>query len=352
MAVHHKPLGKTEKNRLEDIPFDELIRLQKQMILIRRFEEATIKGYQQRKVAGFLHTYIGQEAIGCGVLAHSHPDDSVVTTYRCHGLGLILGMDVNACMAELWGRVTGCVRGKGGSMHYFSKEFNFLGGHGIVGGQFPIGIGAAFEMKYNKKEAAPGKTNVSFTFFGDGATPQGTFHESLNLASLWNLPTIFICEDNQYAMGTNKERILSNVNVAEMGKAYNVEGFTLNGMSLADTYFGFQEIIEKVRTTSRPVLVHVMGYRFRGHSVSDAALYRSKDEEDEWKAQDPIVEVNEWLMSAKGWTEEQVQAMDDEAKAVVRKAVEFADLSPEPPMEELHTHTCSQDIGLVNYGHH
>jgi pyruvate dehydrogenase E1 component alpha subunit len=317
---------------------EKLIELHRQMILIRRFEESTIKGYQQKKIAGFLHTYIGQEALGVGILAHKQPQDSVVTTYRCHGLGLALGMDPNACMAELYGKVTGCVRGKGGSMHYFSKEHNYLGGHGIVGGQYGIGIGAAFESNYHNKNG------VSFIHFGDGALPQGTFHETMNLAALWNLPAIFICEDNQYAMGTARHRILSNEKVEEIAQSYKMKGYFLDGMNMFEVYEKMEEIINEVRETKRPVLIHGLTYRFKGHSVSDAGLYRSKDEVSEWVEKDPIQLVNKVLIANNIKTEDEIKQIDKQIKADVKDYVKFAETSPEPPLEELSMHTFSEDL--------
>ncbi len=317
---------------------EKLIELHRQMILIRRFEESTIKGYQQKKIAGFLHTYIGQEALGVGILAHKQPQDSVVTTYRCHGLGLAMGMDPNACMAELYGKVTGCVRGKGGSMHYFSKEHNYLGGHGIVGGQYGIGIGAAFESNYHNKNG------VSFIHFGDGALPQGTFHETMNLAALWNLPAIFICEDNQYAMGTARHRILSNEKVNEIAQSYKMKGYFLDGMNMFEVYEKMEEIINEVRETKRPVLIHGLTYRFKGHTVSDAGLYRSKDEVSEWVEKDPILLVNKVLIANNIKSEDEIKQIDKEIKADVKGYVKFAETSPEPPPEELSMHTFSEDL--------
>jgi pyruvate dehydrogenase E1 component alpha subunit len=237
------------------------------MQLIRSFEEASIKAYQQKKIAGFLHTYIGHEAVGVGTLEHKLPQDSVVTTYRCHGLYLAMGGDPKAGMAELFGKVTGCARGKGGSMHFFSKELNFLGGHGIVGGQFGVGIGAAFKSNYENDNG------VSFIFFGDGAQPQGTFHECMNLAALWNLPAIFICEDNQYGMGTANRRAVANTDIASKAAAYGVKGYTINGMDLNEVHETMRHVVNEARTKRRPALVHMKTYRFFGHSVSDAGLY-------------------------------------------------------------------------------
>lgn len=312
---------------------DKLVEMLRTMMVIRRFEEATIKGYQQKYIAGFLHTYIGQEAVGVGTLAHKQPQDAVITTYRCHGLGLTLGLTPNECMAELYGKVTGCARGKGGSMHFFSKEANFLGGHGIVGGQFGPGIGAAFYAKYNKTNG------VSFIFFGDGATPQGTFHESMNLASLWDIPAIFICEDNHYGMGTANHRALSNTNISEFAKSYGLKGYRINGMDLFEVHDKMKEVVDEVRLTQRPALVHMVTYRFMGHSVSDAGLYRSKEEVDEWKNKDCIQAVGGYIIEKGIRTEEEVQAIDKEAKRLAKDSVQFAIDSPEPPIEELAMHT-------------
>lgn len=310
----------------------------KTMMIIRRFEEATIKSYQQKYIAGFLHTYIGQEAVGVGTLAHKLPQDAVITTYRCHGLGLALGLTPNECMAELFGKITGCARGKGGSMHFFSKPANFLGGHGIVGGQFGPGIGAAFASKYK------GDSGVSYIFFGDGATPQGTFHEAMNLASLWSLPAIFICEDNHYGMGTANHRALSNTKISEFANAYGIDGYRVNGMNLFEVYKTMEEVTRKVRESNRPALVHMITYRYMGHSVSDAGLYRSKDELEEWKTRDVIQSVSQYLIEKGFSSDEDIRALDQEAKHLARESVNFALNSPEPPLEELTMHTYSDSL--------
>ena len=317
---------------------DKLWDLHKKMVLIRRFEEATVKGYQQKKIAGFLHTYIGTEAVGVGALAHKQEQDSVVTTYRCHGLGLALGMTPESCMAELHGKITGCVRGKGGSMHYFSKEHNFLGGHGIVGGQYGIGIGAAFASNYRDENA------VSFIHYGDGAVPQGTFHETINLAALWNLPAIYICEDNQYAMGTANHRILANTKIEDMAKSYGIKGYTLDGMNLCDVYDQMGEIVDEVRKTHRPVLIHAVSYRYKGHSVSDPAKYRTKEEEAAWKEKDPIIKSENRLISEGYKTEAEIKEFDKEMKNYIKEVVKFADDSPEPPLDELTKHVFFDEL--------
>ncbi len=329
------------EKEMKSLPKEKLVAILEKMLVIRHFEEASIKAYQQKKIAGFLHTYIGQEAVGVGTLAHKLPQDSVVTTYRCHGLALALGMPPKDGMAELFGKVTGCARGKGGSMHFFSKEHNFLGGHGIVGGQFGIGIGAAFKSNYDEDNA------VSFIFFGDGATVQGSLHETLNLAALWDLPAIFICEDNQYGMGTACARAIANTDIASKAEAYGIKGYTMNGMDLNEVHTKMEDIVSEVRATRRPVLIHMKTYRYTGHSVSDAGLYRTKEEVDAYKQKDPIQKVSRELMESKLITEDDFKAMNKKIKATIQEALEFAEESPEPPLEELTQHVYMDDVGNI-----
>jgi pyruvate dehydrogenase E1 component alpha subunit len=331
-------MSKQKEDITRGIAPETLLKFHETMLLIRRFEEATVKGYQQKKIAGFLHTYIGSEAVGVGLLAHKQPDDAVTTTYRCHGLALALGMKPEAGMAELYGKITGCARGKGGSMHFFHKPENFMGGHGIVGGQFGPGIGAAFATKYQGKKA------VSFIHFGDGATPQGTFHECMNLASLWDIPAIFVCEDNQYGMGTANHRALANTNIADFAAGYGIKGYRVNGMDVLDVYTQMESVINEVRETQRPVLLHMVTYRFMGHSVSDAGLYRSKDELNEWKTKDPIQQIQHVLMEAGIKTEAEIKEIDKEIKKRITDAVQFAEDSPEPSLDELTKHVFSDDL--------
>jgi pyruvate dehydrogenase E1 component alpha subunit len=250
-----------------------------------------------------------------------------------------LGGSPKAGMAELFGKVTGCARGKGGSMHFFSKEHNFLGGHGIVGGQFGVGIGAAFKSNYDEDNA------VSFIFFGDGATVQGTLHETLNLAALWDLPAIFICEDNQYGMGTACTRAIANTDIASKAEAYGIKGYTLNGMDLHEVHTRMGEIVKEVRATRRPVLIHMKTYRYFGHSVSDAGLYRTKDEVDSWKAKDPIQVISRELIESKGITEDDFKNLQKKIKAQIQEALDFAEESPEPPIEELGQHVYMDELG-------
>lgn len=327
------------KKEMPSLSKEKTVELLEKMLIIRNFEEASIKAYQQKKIAGFLHTYIGQEAVGVGTLAHKLPQDAVVTSYRCHGLGLALGMRPHEGMAELFGKVTGCARGKGGSMHFFSKEHNFLGGHGIVGGQFGIGIGAAFKSNYDEDNA------VSYIFCGDGASVQGTLHECLNLAALWDLPAIFIVEDNQYGMGTACARAIANTDIAAKAEGYGIKGHTIDGMSLAEVYERMGEITKEVRATRRPALIHMKTYRYFGHSVSDAGLYRTKEEVDSYKAKDPINTASRDMIESKMISEDDWKALQKKIKGYIQEAVDFADESPEPPAEELTQHVYQDEVG-------
>jgi pyruvate dehydrogenase E1 component alpha subunit len=317
---------------MKNIGKEKALQMLEQMIRVRRFEEGCLKSYQQKFITGFCHTYIGQEAVAVGAMAHLTPTDAYVTSYRCHAQGLIGGLTSREVMAEMFGKITGCVRGKGGSMHVFSKKNNYLGGHGIVGGQIPIGLGAAFALKYEEKEG------VALTFFGDGASMQGTFHESLNLASLWDVPVIFICENNQYGMGTSNDRALANPQVSDFAAAYKMKGYEVDGMNLEASYNSFGEIIADCKKNSRPALVNVTTYRYQGHSVSDAGLYRTKDEVKCWKEKDPINSFYK-SMEEQGWIDEAgYKALDKEMKAEVKDALDFAKESPWPPMDELTNH--------------
>ncbi len=328
-----------KKEQTRSLPREKLVAMYEKMLVIRYFEEASIKAYQQKKIAGFLHSYIGQEAVGVGTLEHKLPQDAVVTSYRCHGLYLALGGSPREGMAELFGKVTGCARGKGGSMHFFSQPHNFLGGHGIVGGQFGAGIGAAFKSNYDEDNA------VSFIFFGDGALAQGSFHESLNLAALWDLPAIFICEDNQYGMGTANTRAIANTDVASKAEGYGIKGTTVNGMDLFEVHETMRHVAHETRATRRPALVHMKTYRYFGHSLSDAGLYRSKDEVDAYKQKDPILTVSQELRE-NGWMgEDENKNLQKKIRAHIQDAVDFADESPEPPLEELTQQVFRDSVG-------
>lgn len=321
-----------------EIGRDELLRLWRQMLTIRRFEERAELAYKARKIAGFLHLYIGQEAVATGWFAHLQPGrDASVTSYRCHAQAILSGVGVDELMAELYGKATGNVRGKGGSMHFFSKEKSLLGGHGIVGGQVPVGTGAAFSAKYRKTGG------VAITFLGDGATPQGTFHESLNMATLWGLPAIYMIENNKYGMGTAAHRSNAVENLAEAkAVGYGMKAFTFDGLDLFASWKCAQEAIAYVRRKSKPVLVEAKTYRYRGHSVSDAGLYRSKDEVERYRQLDPIGRVQAALMDA-GWlSEAEAEATEERVREQIAASVAFAEQSPEPALSELGRHVYAE----------
>jgi pyruvate dehydrogenase E1 component alpha subunit len=318
----------------QQIGKDRLLKLYKQMLLVRRFEERAGQAYEAKKIAGFLHLYIGQEAVGAAFYDHlDAATDYSVTSYRCHAQALLLGLDPNELMAELFGKVTGNVRGKGGSMHFFSKEKKYLGGHGIVGGQIPVGTGAAFAVKYR------GEKGVSVTFMGDGAVAQGTFHESLNMASLWSLPAVYVIENNQYGMGTACSRAVAVKDMAEAkAPGYAMRSWTIrDGLDLFECWSVAREVIAYART-GKPALVEAKTYRYRGHSVSDAGLYRTKEEVERYKQLDPIERVKRELITA-GWlTEAGAGQIDEQVATRIREAVQFAEQSPEPPLSELGRH--------------
>ncbi len=301
-----------------------------EMLLQRRFEERADQMYGQRKIQGFLHLYIGQEAISSGMEAAIRPDDYVITAYRDHGQALTRGISARAVMAELFGKETGCVKGKGGSMHMFSKEKHFYGGHGIVGGQIPLGAGLAFAAKYREED------RVCMTLMGDGAVRQGAFHEALNLAMLWKLPVVFIIENNNYAMGTSVDRTSNVTELYKLGWAYEMPSIQVNGMDVMAVYEGLQEPIERARKGEGPTLVEMKTYRYRGHSKSDPAKYRTKDELQEYKDVDPIVKLKHYILEQKLMTQEELDALDTKVKDEVKDAVEFADKSPQPDPKALY----------------
>jgi pyruvate dehydrogenase E1 component alpha subunit len=332
-----KPTAVDAKAVRQEIGKDRLLKMYRQMLLIRRFEEQASKAYEARKIAGFLHAYIGQEAVQTGFYDHLDPKrDATVTSYRCHALGILCGLDPKELMAELFGKVTGNVRGKGGSMHFFSKEKNMLGGHGIVGGQIPVGTGAAFTAKYKKTGG------VSVTYLGDGASPQGTFHESLNMAALWNLPAIYVIENNMYGMGTACTRASSVQDIAAAkAPGYNMASFTFDGLDLYASWKTAQQAIALARA-GKPVLIEAKTYRYRGHSVSDAGTYRSKEEVEKYKQLDPIERIKADLV-AEGWlTAAGVDQVEEQVMAQIMEAVKFSDESPEPPLTELTRHVYAE----------
>ena len=330
--ITFKALSARESLTLETLGRERVIQMFRQMYLIRNFEQRCEQAYQQRKIGGFLHLYVGQEAVGSGMIGAIAPDDYVVTSYRDHGIALALGISPNLLMAELFGRVTGVSRGKGGSMHFYSKEKNLLGGHGIVGGQIPIGLGAAFTAHYRRKG------QVSLIFFGDGAMQQGSFHESANMASLWNLPAIFVVENNQYGMGTSVGRASSVSDMTLKAQGYNMEGVQVDGMNMLECFAVMKEAVDSRRKNPRPLLIEAKTYRYRGHSISDPATYRRKDEVENYQRVDPIKQIRDLLIEMKWSKDEELKEVEKDARREITEAVAFADESPEPDASERERH--------------
>ena len=305
--------------------------LLEQMQLLRRFEEKAAEMYALGKIGGFLHLYIGQEAVAVGALSTLRPDDYTIAGYREHGHILAKGGDPRRIMAELFGRRDGVSRGKGGSMHMFDRAINFLGGHAIVGGYLPIAAGVGFAIRYEDRD------RVILCFFGDGSVPQGEFHESLNLASLWKLPVVFICENNRYAMGTAIQRALAQTDITKFADAYGMSGEACDGMDVLAVRECVGRAVARARESKTPTLVEARTYRFRGHSMRDpaAAVYRTKEEVEEEKRRDPIAGFRERLREAGALDEAGWGALAERVEARVNDAVAFADASPEPPAEWL-----------------
>ncbi|MEO1239279.1 MAG: pyruvate dehydrogenase (acetyl-transferring) E1 component subunit alpha [Pseudomonadota bacterium] len=310
---------------------DELLKYYREMLLIRRFEEKAGQLYGMGLIGGFCHLYIGQEAVVVGLEAAAEEGDSRITTYRDHGHMLACGMDPKGVMAELTGRIDGYSKGKGGSMHMFSKEKKFYGGHGIVGANVPLGAGIAFADKYR------GNDRVTFTYFGDGAANQGQVYETYNMAELWDLPVIFVIENNRYAMGTSIQRSTKSPSLWERGAAYGIEGMEVDGMDVLAVKAAGEKAVAHCRAGKGPYILEVMTYRYRGHSMSDPAKYRTRDEVQKMREDhDAIEQVRARLLKGDA-TEDELKAIDKEIKAVVNEAAEFSKESPEPPVEELFT---------------
>ncbi|MDB5494116.1 MAG: pdhA [Phenylobacterium sp.] len=311
---------------------DELLRYYRDMLLIRRFEERAGQLYGMGLIGGFCHLYIGQEAIAVGVQSVKQPGDQIITGYREHGHMLAAGMDPKEVMAELTGRASGVSKGKGGSMHMFSTESDFYGGHGIVGAQVSLGTGLALADKYRDN----GK--VSFTYFGDGAANQGQVYESFNMAEIWRLPVVYIIENNQYAMGTSIERSSSETHLYKRGASFRIPGEEVDGMDVLAVRAATAKAAEHARSGNGPYILEMKTYRYRGHSMSDPAKYRTREEVDQIrKTRDPIDHVEE-LLEKQGWADEPtLKAIDAEVKKIVAEAAEFARTSPEPDPSELYT---------------
>jgi pyruvate dehydrogenase E1 component alpha subunit len=300
------------------------------MELIRQFELTAEEKYKMEgKIRGFFHAYVGQEAIAAGCMTATRPEDMFITAYRDHGLAIAKGVSVDSCMAELYGKATGCAKGKGGSMHFFGKKENFYGGHGIVGAQIGTGTGLAFAEKYR------GSDNVVLCFFGDGAARQGILHESFNLAMLWKLPVVFICENNNYAMGTSVERTSNVTDIYKLADGYEMPADVIDGMSPEAVHEGVARAVKRAREAGGPTLLEIKTYRYKGHSISDPQKYRTKEEVDEYRQKDPLAMVRTTILENKYATEEELNAIEARVATIVANSVTFAEESPWPSDDEV-----------------
>ncbi len=325
------------KSLIQAIGKEKLLQALKTMLLIRNFEERAESAYQQGKIGGFFHSYSGQEAIQTALIDVCGKNHWFIDFYRCHALALLLGATPKEIMAELYGKSTGNAKGRGGSMHLYTDRM--LGGFGIVGGQIPIGAGAAFSIKYLKK-----KGELSICFVGDGALAQGSFHEAMNMAGLWKLPLLLIIENNQWGMGTHVSRAIATSPLAEKhAPPYGMKSYTLDGMDYLQTYEGFQHIYKEMLQSGEPVMVECLCERFKGHSISDPGLYRSKEALQKVKERDPILNLYDKLLSVGFIDEAHYKSMDKEQKAIVIEAMDYAEKSPWPSPEEL-----EQDVYAPN----
>jgi len=308
----------------------ELVKLYEQMVLSREFEESCAEQYTKGHITGFLHLYSGQEAVAVGATAGLHHEDYILSAYREHAQAIVRGAEPRRVMAELFGKASGICKGKGGSMHLFDPDLNFMGGYAIVGGQFPIAVGLAFAARYR------GDDRIAACFFGDGAVNQGTFHESLNWARLWELPVLFICENNFYGIGTEVHRSSALASIHKRTCGYDIPSEKVDGMDVIAVYKAVKHAAEKVRETARPYFIEAVTYRFRGHSMADPAKYRSAAEHEVWKARDPIPAFARRLLEEGIASDEQLAEILVKARDVVQEAVQFAETSPWPEDEEVY----------------
>ncbi len=321
-----------------DISRDHALLLLRDMIRIRRLEEKSAELYSKEKIRGFLHLYIGEEAVGVGAMHALREGDNVVATYREHGHALVRGIPAGEIMAEMYGKANGCSGGRGGSMHLFCAERRFYGGHAIVGGGLPIAVGLALADKMK------GEPRVTACFFGDGATDEGEFHESLNLAALWELPVLFLCENNEYAMGTAFWRHVSDRDIANNPPAYGIPSDSVNGMDVIAVQRAVHNEAELVRETSKPRFLELRTYRFRAHSMYDAELYRSKEEVEEHKKQDPIETFERRLLAENMITQADIDAIEEDAAKELAEAIEFAEGGEWEPIESILRHTYARNL--------
>ena len=337
VAVKESKTAKPTKKKKSKFDKGTYLKWYETMLRVRKFEERALMAYSQQKIRGFCHVYIGQEAIAAGLASAIRPSDSIVTAYRQHGIALTRGLSSDSCMAELYGKADGCVQGKGGSMHFFSKEHNYFGGNGIVGAQIPIGTGIALAEKYK------GTDNLAVCMFGDGAARQGALYESFNMAMTWKLPVLYICENNGYAMGTSVKRTSNVTELHQIGEAFDIPSRDVDGMSPEKVHQALAEAAEHIRAGKGPYFLEIKTYRYRGHSVSDPAKYRTKEELAEYKALDPIVLTEQKILADKIASEKELQAIKDSITEEISKAADFAEASPLPDASELYTHNYVQE---------
>ncbi len=329
---------------LADLTRTQLLAMHYKMALIRRFEEKSAEEYTRGKIGGFMHLYIGQEAVGVGSIETLRPDDIILCSYREHGHAIAKGMDPNAVMAELFGKITGCSKGKGGSMHMWSNEFRVYGGNGIVAAQLPIAAGIAFAEQYE------GRDNVIACFFGDGAVDEGAFHEALNIASVWKLPIVYICENNQYSMGMAVGKSWATDTLLPRAAAHNMPGVVVDGMDVVEVYEATKQAIEHARAGNGPTLLEIKTYRFRGHSMTDPAYYRTREEEHQWRTtRDPIGIFEKKLLDNGLATQTEFDENDARAMQISEDAAEFAENSADPPLEELYADIMADNSTALTY---
>ncbi len=319
-----------------EITKDTYLQWYESMLLMRKFEEKAGQLYGQQKIRGFCHLYIGQEAVMAGAMSVLGPQDTMITAYREHAHAIARGMSANEIMAELYGKATGCSKGKGGSMHMFSKELGLYGGHGIVGGQIPLGAGIAFAEKYK------GTSNVNVCYMGDGAVRQGALNEAFNMAMLWKLPVVFVCENNGYAMGTSVARTTNMLDIYKIGLGFDMPCAPVDGMDPVAVHNAMDEAVSRARRGEGPTFLEMRTYRYKGHSMSDPAKYRSKEEVEEFKAKDPVESVKETILRKKYATEAWIEEINEKVKAIVDESVRFAEESPLPEAQELYTDVYAQ----------
>ncbi len=313
-------------------------KLYRDMLLIRRFEEKSAELYTEEKIRGFLHLYIGEEAVATGIMAALKPEDGVVATYREHGHAIVKGVPVEKVMAELYGKIDGCSRGRGGSMHLFDKEKNFYGGYAIVGGGLPLAVGIALADK------RLGRDRVTVCFFGDGAVAEGEFHESMNLAQLWELPVLFVCENNLYGMGTRLELAESEPDLVKKAKSYRMEAHRVDGMDVLKVNEAARKALSHVRSGKGPVFLECQTYRFRAHSMFDAELYRSKEEVEEWKKKDPLLNFRKRTEELGLGEKIGADTIEKEVEKIVADAVDFAEKSGWEPVSDLTKYVYSEEV--------